>query len=105
MGSGLEVLRLNLLSAVGRSFAAGYRVRIVPVTLLFDGRGQLLARYTGVPDATAIQARLAAHSARSTPLAHREAPGHRLPFQVEPAKLVDAASAGNEDRALRHDHR
>jgi len=44
------VLRLSILSDVGRQAAARYNVRGMPTTLLFDGSGDLAHRQTGLPD-------------------------------------------------------
>ena len=60
MGGALVVIHLDLLSSIGRAFAAEHGVHIVPVTLLFDARGRRTARYNGVPDADDIRARIAA---------------------------------------------
>jgi len=45
-----RVIRLNLLSDIGRQAAARYDVRSLPTTLLFDGDGNLVHRQTGLPD-------------------------------------------------------
>ncbi|MGD2050320.1 MAG: hypothetical protein PVH03_12525 [Chloroflexota bacterium] len=47
----VDVIHLNLLSKVGRQAASKFGVRIVPVTLLFDGHGDMIGRQTGMPDA------------------------------------------------------
>ncbi len=52
------VLRLDLLSGVGREAARTYEVRIVPTTLLFDGEGRIVLRETGLPDAERFRARV-----------------------------------------------
>lgn len=54
------VLRLDLLSGVGRDAARAYGVKVVPTTLLFDGNGQIVLRQTGSVDASAIRARVRA---------------------------------------------
>ena len=51
-----EVLRMDLLSDVGRATARQYGVSVVPTMLVFDGRGQIVLRQTGIPDAGAIKA-------------------------------------------------
>ena len=50
MGEGVEVIQLNLLSAVGRKAARKWGVSIVPATLLFDGQGEIIDRQMGMPD-------------------------------------------------------
>ncbi len=52
------VLRLDLLSGVGREAARAYGVKIVPTTLLFDGEGRVVLRETGMPDAERFRARV-----------------------------------------------
>ncbi len=52
------MLRLDLLSGVGREAARTYEVRIVPTTLLFDGEGRIVLRETGLPDAERFRARV-----------------------------------------------
>lgn len=46
-----EVIHLSLMSKAGREAASKFGVRIVPVTLLFDGHGKMLGRQAGMPDA------------------------------------------------------
>jgi thioredoxin-related protein len=46
-----DVIHLNLMSKVGRQAADKFGVRIVPVTLLFDGQGNIIGRQAGMPDA------------------------------------------------------
>ena len=50
------VLRLDLLSGIGREAARAYGVTIVPTTLLFDGEGRVVLRETGLPDAGRFRA-------------------------------------------------
>lgn len=50
----VDVVRLNLLSALGRRAAVEYGIQMVPVTLLFDGQGSLVVRQTGMPDAAGL---------------------------------------------------
>ncbi|MBI5960541.1 MAG: hypothetical protein HY866_17510 [Chloroflexi bacterium] len=57
------VLRLDFTSQVGRDSARMYNVKIVPTLLVFDGRGQVVHRQTGMPDTDAIHAEIAALSA------------------------------------------
>ena len=58
------VLRLDMLSEVGRSAAKQYGVKAVPTLLLFDGRGSVILRQTGRIDAGAIRDQVAAVEAR-----------------------------------------
>mgnify|MGYP005855608331 CR=1 FL=1 len=53
------VLRIDLLSGVGREAARAYGVRMVPTTLLFDGEGRVVLRETGLPDAERFRVRVA----------------------------------------------
>jgi thioredoxin-related protein len=53
-----KVLRLNLLSEIGKQAAARYDVRSLPTTLLFDGEGTLVHRQTGLPDRDEFLTRL-----------------------------------------------
>jgi thioredoxin-related protein len=53
------VLRLDLLSGVGRDAASQYGVKVVPTTLLFDGSGQVILRQVGSVDADAIRVQVA----------------------------------------------
>ena len=48
------VLRIDLLSPVGREAARNYGVTLIPAVLVFDGQGQVILRQTGVIDAPAI---------------------------------------------------
>ena len=49
MAGKVDVVHLNLVSAVGREVGRQYGVKIVPTTLLFDEQGDLVARVNGVP--------------------------------------------------------
>ena len=51
MGDSVEIIRLDLLSAIGRQAAREYGVHMVPATLLFDGNGELLNKKIGMPEA------------------------------------------------------
>jgi hypothetical protein len=53
------VLRLDLLSGVGRDAASQYGVKAVPTTLVFDGNGQVVLRQVGSIDAGAIRSQVA----------------------------------------------
>jgi len=55
-----DVLRLDLLSGVGRQAAGAYGVKAVPTTLVFDGAGQVVYRQVGGVDAKAIRGQVAA---------------------------------------------
>jgi hypothetical protein len=50
MAGKLDVVHLNLLSEAGREIGGRYGVKIVPATLLFNSRGELIRRVNGVPD-------------------------------------------------------
>jgi thioredoxin-related protein len=52
------ILRLDLTSQVGRDSARIYDVKLVPTFLVFDGRGQVVLRQTGMPDTEAIRAEI-----------------------------------------------
>lgn len=54
----IEFVHLNLLSPIGRQAAGQYGIRIVPVTLLFDGRGRLVEQKAGVPDAQWLSSKI-----------------------------------------------
>jgi thioredoxin-related protein len=58
------VLRLDMLSDVGRSAAKQYGVKAVPTLLLFDGQGNVVLRQTGRIDAGAIRSQVAALQAQ-----------------------------------------
>ena len=47
----VDVIHLSLMSQVGRQAASKFGVRIVPVTLIFDGYGNMIGRQTGMLDA------------------------------------------------------
>ena len=51
VGNQVEIIRLDLLSAIGRQAARQYGVHMVPATLLFDGQGEIVERQTGMPEA------------------------------------------------------
>jgi thioredoxin-related protein len=54
------VLRLDLLSKVGKDAANLYGVKVVPSVLLFDGNGELVLRQSGKVDADPIRDQVAA---------------------------------------------
>jgi thioredoxin-related protein len=45
-----RVIRLSLLSGLGRSVAQRYRVRGVPTILIFDGNGDVVEQRSGIPN-------------------------------------------------------
>ncbi len=54
-----KVVRLNMLSALGREVAARYDVRSVPTVIVLDGANGVVYRHAGLPDRRAIVAQLA----------------------------------------------
>lgn len=50
VGNHVDIIRVDLLSSIGRQATRQFGVYIVPVTLLFDDQGALLARQTSIPD-------------------------------------------------------
>jgi hypothetical protein len=44
------VVRLNLLTKLGREVARSHGVTAVPATMVFDGAGRVLYRHEGLPD-------------------------------------------------------
>lgn len=52
------MLRLDLLSSIGRTAASEYGVKVVPTTLVFDTGGQIVLRQTGTVDGSAIRAKI-----------------------------------------------
>ncbi len=49
-----EVLRLNILSEVGRNVALKYGVRAVPTLIVVDGGGELIYGEYGLPQSDVI---------------------------------------------------
>lgn len=49
MAGKVDVVHLNLTSAVGREVGGRYGVRVVPTSLLFNSDGDLVTRVNGVP--------------------------------------------------------
>jgi thioredoxin-like negative regulator of GroEL len=45
-----KVVRLNLLSKLGRELARAYGVTAIPATIVFDGAGRMRHSYQGVPN-------------------------------------------------------
>ncbi len=54
-----RVVRLSVLSDLGREVAQRHDVRSVPTFLVFDGRGNLIERQVGFPDRGKIKALIA----------------------------------------------
>lgn len=54
------VLRLDILSGVGKEAAGIYGVKVVPTMLVFDGTGELVMRQSGKVNADPIRAQIAA---------------------------------------------
>jgi hypothetical protein len=55
-----KVIRLNLLSSLGREVARSYGVTAVPATIIFDGAGTLRYRHEGIPNRKQIVEEVAA---------------------------------------------
>ena len=55
-----EVIRLNLLSEVGRKLASRYDVQTVPTVLVLDADSKVAYRDTGTPDRREVGARITA---------------------------------------------
>jgi thioredoxin-related protein len=53
-----EVVRLNMLSKVGRELASRYGVPAVPTVLVLDAAGELIYRHTGMPDRREVVAQV-----------------------------------------------
>ena len=51
----LQVLRLNILSPVGRAAASAYAVRAVPTFVLFDADGEVVDYQMGFPGKAVIR--------------------------------------------------
>ena len=45
-----KVIRLNMLSKVGREVAVGYGVQSIPTLLVLDAQKKEIYRHTGVPN-------------------------------------------------------
>jgi len=56
VGNQVEIIRLDLLSAIGRQAARAYDVRMVPATLLFDSQGEIVDRQMGMPETDRVMA-------------------------------------------------
>ena len=49
MAGTVDVVHLNLVSAIGREVGGRYGVKVVPTSLLFNSAGELVTRVNGVP--------------------------------------------------------
>jgi hypothetical protein len=50
-----QLVRLSILSEIGREVAQQYGVRSVPTFLIFDGEGTLVGREVGLPNRGRIE--------------------------------------------------
>ena len=55
-----EVVRLNMLSKVGREVASRYDVPAVPTILILDADSKVIYRHTGMPDRQEVVAQISA---------------------------------------------
>jgi len=55
-----EVVRLDLLSQVGREAASRYGISSVPTTLVLDAESQVVYRHTGMPERSEVVALISA---------------------------------------------
>jgi len=55
LGDRVQVLRLDVLSPVGRAAASTYAVRAVPTFVLFDGGGEIVYYQVGFPGRAVIR--------------------------------------------------
>jgi thioredoxin-related protein len=55
LGERVQVLRLNVLSPVGRAAASVYAVRAVPTFVLFDAGGEMVFYQVGFPGKAVIK--------------------------------------------------
>ena len=65
MGDEVELIHLNLLSPIGREAARTFGVYIVPATLLFDGKAEVIVRKIGMPNTDRLTNALAHHKTHS----------------------------------------
>ena len=49
-GDQINFVQLNLLSLTGRQASRAFGVSMVPATILFNGRGDIVLRKIGMPD-------------------------------------------------------
>jgi len=55
LGGRVQVLRLDVLSPIGRAAARNYAVRAVPAFVLFDASGEMVYCQMGFPGKAAIR--------------------------------------------------
>ena len=55
LGDRVQVLRLDVLSPVGRAAASAYAVRAAPTFVLFDGGGEVVYYQVGFPGKAVIR--------------------------------------------------
>ena len=55
VGDRVQILRLNILSPVGRAAASAYAVRAVPTFVLFDAGGEMVYYQAGFPGRAVIR--------------------------------------------------
>jgi len=60
-----QVVRLSILSEIGREVAQEYSVRSVPTFVIFDGEGTLVGREVGLPNRGKIEALVSGTGAQS----------------------------------------
>ena len=58
LGERATVVRLGVMSEIGRQAAVRYGVRSVPTLLIFDGTGTLVEHTAGIPNRAAIVGRV-----------------------------------------------
>ena len=51
-----EVIRMNVVSKLGKTLARRYDIKGIPATLVFGGDGDLVHRHAGLPNRKAIVA-------------------------------------------------
>ena len=56
VGNRVDIIRLDLMSGIGRQAARAYDVRMVPATLLFDSQGEIVDRQMGMPETDRVMA-------------------------------------------------
>ena len=60
LGERATVVRLSVMSEIGRQAAVRYGVRSVPTLLIFDGAGTLVEHAAGIPSRGAVVQRVLA---------------------------------------------
>ena len=58
LGGQATVVRLDLMSELGRTIARRYEVRAIPTILIFDGRQEPVYRHSGIPSRTQVVERV-----------------------------------------------